>query len=260
MINCRSIIVGVLATAALSACDPEALPEPEAELELRDAALPQLVDDADESLRVPVTRAELEARGIELLGVPDGEASTEEQGEPQVAEFTLDDLDDPGLSEPMRASLELAAETDPLAAVTLYTCPDNIQANVISFGGATAGWGSVGFVGGPVSSTSTTAWFTGQSMLKCHGTRTLTPGYSEPIYVSRMSAAGAVCDEFSGGGDYWFVCRTGADTNCCSTGHGAGCEVDPVESCVCAADPYCCNTNWDSICVGEVTSLGCGSC
>ena len=48
--------------------------------------------------------------------------------------------------------------------------------------------------------------------------------------------------------------------NCCETGHGAGCTDVSIEACVCAFDPYCCNTNWDSLCVSEVTSLGCGIC
>ncbi|MEM9454822.1 MAG: CARDB domain-containing protein [Myxococcota bacterium] len=47
---------------------------------------------------------------------------------------------------------------------------------------------------------------------------------------------------------------------CCSTTTTPGCALSSVESCVCAADAYCCNVAWDGICVGEVTSLGCGSC
>ncbi len=29
---------------------------------------------------------------------------------------------------------------------------------------------------------------------------------------------------------------------------------------MCEVDSYCCNNGWDSICVGEVESLGCGTC
>lgn len=47
---------------------------------------------------------------------------------------------------------------------------------------------------------------------------------------------------------------------CCTSEAAPGCEVPSIESCVCAADPYCCNNYWDSICVNEVSSLGCGSC
>ena len=32
---------------------------------------------------------------------------------------------------------------------------------------------------------------------------------------------------------------------------------DPCVASVCDADPFCCNTNWDSLCVGEVLSV-CG--
>ncbi len=35
---------------------------------------------------------------------------------------------------------------------------------------------------------------------------------------------------------------------------------DDVSDCVCAADSYCCEVVWDSICVDEVDSLGCGLC
>jgi hypothetical protein len=48
--------------------------------------------------------------------------------------------------------------------------------------------------------------------------------------------------------------------DCCAFGDGAGCGNVPVNECVGAADPYCNNTYWDSLCVAEVTSLGCGSC
>jgi hypothetical protein len=48
--------------------------------------------------------------------------------------------------------------------------------------------------------------------------------------------------------------------NCCAVGSGAGCGNVPVNECVGAVDPYCNNTQWDGICVSEVTSLGCGIC
>ncbi len=48
--------------------------------------------------------------------------------------------------------------------------------------------------------------------------------------------------------------------DCCVNGDGAGCGNVPVNECVGAADPFCLNNFWDGICVGEVTSLGCGSC
>jgi hypothetical protein len=48
--------------------------------------------------------------------------------------------------------------------------------------------------------------------------------------------------------------------NCCQTGHGAGCSNPAIQACVCAVDPFCCDIEWDNICVGEVQGLNCGSC
>jgi Dual-action HEIGH metallo-peptidase len=48
--------------------------------------------------------------------------------------------------------------------------------------------------------------------------------------------------------------------DCCAGGSGAGCGNVPVNECVGATDPYCNDVAWDGICVGEVTSLGCGAC
>jgi MYXO-CTERM domain-containing protein len=39
----------------------------------------------------------------------------------------------------------------------------------------------------------------------------------------------------------------------------AGCAGCPCEECVCAMDPYCCDTQWDDICVGECVN-DCGGC
>ncbi|HRX84001.1 MAG TPA: right-handed parallel beta-helix repeat-containing protein, partial [Phycisphaerae bacterium] len=47
---------------------------------------------------------------------------------------------------------------------------------------------------------------------------------------------------------------------CCTTGHGAGCSDPEVEACVCAIDSFCCEFDWDSICVEWVTLFECGSC
>jgi hypothetical protein len=59
---------------------------------------------------------------------------------------------------------------------------------------------------------------------------------------------GGVSDDGGGGGD------------CCSESAEPGCADASVESYVCAEDNYCCATAWDDICVGEVDSLGCGTC
>jgi hypothetical protein len=47
---------------------------------------------------------------------------------------------------------------------------------------------------------------------------------------------------------------------CCVASGSPGCGDAAVQACVCAQDSYCCSTAWDTACVGEVTSLGCGVC
>lgn len=54
--------------------------------------------------------------------------------------------------------------------------------------------------------------------------------------------------------------RGGIGTNCCSTGHGPGCEDAAIEACVCALDSFCCNTDWDGVCVDNVDDFGCATC
>jgi hypothetical protein len=57
-------------------------------------------------------------------------------------------------------------------------------------------------------------------------------------------------------------CGPCGDTNhnCCIQKTVPGCNNSTIQQCVCAADPYCCSTAWDGICVGEVEDLGCGKC
>ncbi|MBM4353519.1 MAG: hypothetical protein FJ109_06930 [Deltaproteobacteria bacterium] len=47
---------------------------------------------------------------------------------------------------------------------------------------------------------------------------------------------------------------------CCEVHAGTGCDDEAVTACVCAQDAYCCQVEWDSLCVDEVTSLQCGDC
>jgi hypothetical protein len=48
--------------------------------------------------------------------------------------------------------------------------------------------------------------------------------------------------------------------NCCAVGHGSGCNDPEIEACVCEIDSFCCEVEWDFICVYEVEGYGCGSC
>jgi hypothetical protein len=61
-------------------------------------------------------------------------------------------------------------------------------------------------------------------------------------------------------------CVDGAGTGgggggaCCVTSASPGCSDAAVQACVCASDSFCCSSSWDSACVDEVVSLGCGVC
>ncbi|HAC08958.1 MAG TPA: hypothetical protein DCG14_04805, partial [Phycisphaerales bacterium] len=46
---------------------------------------------------------------------------------------------------------------------------------------------------------------------------------------------------------------------CCEVGSG-GCDDADIEACVCAIDPYCCETAWDAICIDAIAAGGCGAC
>ena len=43
----------------------------------------------------------------------------------------------------------------------------------------------------------------------------------------------------------------------CATGGALNAACDPCVAQICAVDSFCCNNSWDSICVGEVSSV-CG--
>jgi hypothetical protein len=48
--------------------------------------------------------------------------------------------------------------------------------------------------------------------------------------------------------------------NCCDRFHGPGCSNPAIRDCVCAVDPYCCETDWDRQCTLQATTLGCTNC
>ena len=64
-----------------------------------------------------------------------------------------------------------------------------------------------------------------------------------------------------GGGDMGGVdpgCPIGFG-DCCSANGSVGCDDCEIETCVCNVDSYCCDTDWDNICVGEAQSE-CDAC
>lgn len=50
------------------------------------------------------------------------------------------------------------------------------------------------------------------------------------------------------------------DGPCCMANGTPGCEINSVESCVCVVDAFCCDTEWDAMCVTAIDTSGCGTC
>ena len=59
----------------------------------------------------------------------------------------------------------------------------------------------------------------------------------------------------SGGGDAGAGGPAACSHAICSTGTNLVSGCDPCATKICAADSFCCNSSWDSICVGEVNSV-----
>lgn len=47
----------------------------------------------------------------------------------------------------------------------------------------------------------------------------------------------------------------GGGGSCCSAAAGNGCDDPNTEDCVCAADAYCCDEQWDDVCVSQAQYL-----
>ncbi len=77
-------------------------------------------------------------------------------------------------------------------------------------------------------------------------------------------AAGEACEDGNtvpgDGCDENCQVEGGPAHNCCETGHGPGCSDPVIEACICALDSFCCDVDWDQICVDGVELAGCGTC
>ncbi len=51
----------------------------------------------------------------------------------------------------------------------------------------------------------------------------------------------------------------GGQGDCCIDNNTPGCDDPAIETCVCGNDPFCCDTQWDNVCVGIATN-DCGEC
>jgi hypothetical protein len=47
---------------------------------------------------------------------------------------------------------------------------------------------------------------------------------------------------------------------CCEAHSTTGCVDTMISDCVCAEDSYCCDVEWDELCVANVDQHGCGMC
>jgi hypothetical protein len=93
----------------------------------------------------------------------------------------------------------------------------------------------------------------------------LTSGCQPPgTYLVRVYTVDA-----SGSGNYsvtWSASTTGCGGggtpgmgDCCIDNNSPGCEDETVQSCVCAIDDFCCETEWDNTCAG-IAANQCDSC
>ncbi|RLB58379.1 MAG: hypothetical protein DRI90_16830 [Deltaproteobacteria bacterium] len=109
----------------------------------------------------------------------------------------------------------------------------------------------------PSSSTSGV----GGSQLVCE------PGTSVYCTCDDSADGSKTCDH-EGSGFGPCICSGGvggggggtAGGECCNVHETPGCGTTEIETCVCAQDSYCCDTEWDATCVAEVTQFGCGTC
>jgi hypothetical protein len=110
-----------------------------------------------------------------------------------------------------------------------------------------------------------------------------TPGCGDPAVETCVCAMNATCCAFEWAEDCAALAATACDGcggagttggdedgsstgadggpvdpgNCCMPHPGVGCDVPTIQRCVCAADAYCCEAQWDEMCVDAVA--GCGA-
>lgn len=63
-----------------------------------------------------------------------------------------------------------------------------------------------------------------------------------------------------GAGDFCRGVVQSPTTPCCEISSTPGCSDPTIEAAVCGADPFCCSTYWDGLCVGQVTTVAGRDC
>ena len=99
----------------------------------------------------------------------------------------------------------------------------------------------------------------------------VTGGVCQPVTVTiPLGSAKGICLRFDHGANANAImiddleirrvgCCTTGGHGCCTTG-GPGCSDGTVAACVCAIDPFCCESEWDAQCIAGISQYGCGSC
>jgi hypothetical protein len=90
------------------------------------------------------------------------------------------------------------------------------------------------------------------------GTATSTSGATYATLAAGQTVNIFVDGEGAASGAFTLSVEEAMDSgNCCFAHPTTGCDDAAVEACVCAFDSYCCNNQWDSICVnGGINSCG----
>lgn len=78
---------------------------------------------------------------------------------------------------------------------------------------------------------------------------------------STSESAGGVAFDLGAGESSGDSGANTLDVPCCEATEQPGCDDDALQACVCALDPYCCETAWDETCVSIATYSDCaGPC
>jgi hypothetical protein len=80
---------------------------------------------------------------------------------------------------------------------------------------------------------------------------------TEPVVETCRVPDGVPADQVVVFADADDNCTKSSD--CCTSGHGAGCETTICEAAVCACDPFCCDVVWDDACASTGFGGGCGA-
>lgn len=123
--------------------------------------------------------------------------------------------------------------------------------------------GKGGHGGGSAAGTTTTTTSTTSSSVTTSSSSSASSASSSSS--SSSSSGGLVCGDgvCSPGEQAVFCPQDCSMTSCqhtvCNTGPALPSTCDPCAAAVCAADAYCCDTDWDGMCVAEASST-CGAC